>query len=126
VWIGVWVCGLLLYSRVEAFPVGLSLDAVLLVALSLDVINPCYPRCVGTVVALCYYWLLFVSRHWLSVYLFAVGRYGGFGFQLFLEWFCGNDGGGGCCIFRIVSKTLLGVNLWSSLRWLLRDASLWM
>ena len=53
-------CLVLLLGRVVAFPVGLSLDVVLLVALSMDVVNPCYPRCVGTVVALCYYWLLCV------------------------------------------------------------------
>jgi hypothetical protein len=39
----VWVCGLLLYSCVVAFPVGFSLYAVLLVTLSLDVIIPVIP-----------------------------------------------------------------------------------
>jgi hypothetical protein len=61
--LGAWVCGFLFYSRIVAFLVGLSFDVALLVALSLDVINPCYPRCAGTGVALCYYWCLCVSRY---------------------------------------------------------------
>jgi hypothetical protein len=61
-------CPVLLVGLVVASPVGLSLHAVLLVALSPDVINPCYPRCVGTLVALWYYWLLCVSRHCLDTH----------------------------------------------------------
>jgi hypothetical protein len=55
--VGAWLFSSCFVGRTCCgLPVGLSLDAVLLVALSLDVINPCYPRCVGTVVELCCYW----------------------------------------------------------------------
>jgi hypothetical protein len=32
----------------------------------------------------------------------------------------------GTCIFRMESKILMGKTVWSSLRWLLEAASLWM
>jgi uncharacterized membrane protein len=46
----------------------------------------------------------------------------GWSFVVILGWF--GSGGGGAAIFMIVSKIAFGVMVLSSLRWLLRAASL--
>jgi hypothetical protein len=65
--------------------------------------------------------LLSVCVRALAVgFLLVVGRFWGQG--AILEWFGG--GGGGAAFLESCQKILFGAIVWSSLRWLLRAASL--
>jgi hypothetical protein len=56
----------------------------------------------------------------LSVSLFSIAKLRA------VVFYCSKWFGGGGCIFRMVSKTLLGMIVWSSFRWLSMAASLCM